>query len=95
MPVLDLTLTVSTEDRGGRWAAYVNELNFFAYGETEEEAVDRVNDILNALGESLGDISSAEAYLTDNGVAWLREPDSEEERLIHFGGIEVPDAFAV
>ena len=92
MPVLDLTLTVSTEDRGGRWAAYVNELNFFAYGNTQCEAIDRVNVVLNAISGSFDSTEAFETYLEDNGVKWLREPESPDGRLMVF---EVPDAFAV
>ena len=69
MPFLDVTLTVSTEERSDRWAAFVHELGFFAYGETEEEATDRVGHIVSALAESFaGDLPGFNAYLDKHEV---------------------------
>ena len=76
MPLLDVTLTVSTEERPDRWAAFVHELGFFAYGKTEEEASDRVERILSALAESFaGDVPGFNTYLDEHEVKYVRLDD--------------------
>lgn len=78
MPLLDVTLTVSTEERPDRWAAFVHELGFFAYGKTEKEASDRVEHILSALAESFaGDAAGFSAYLDEHEVKYVQLDDPD------------------
>ena len=98
MALLDVTLIVSTEERTERWAAFVHELGFFAYGKTEEEASDRVGRILSVLAESFaGDVPGFNTYLDKHEVkyVWLDDPGTlhESNRFVaHYRGNVVPPA---
>ena len=79
MPEFDLTLTLSTMEFPDRWSTYVHELGFFAFGQTEEEAEERVGDHLRAIAESFaGDMPGFQGYLDEHGVKYilLDDPDN-------------------
>jgi hypothetical protein len=77
MPDFGVTLTISAEERQDRWGVWVEELAFFAYGETADEAEKRVGDMLAAIATSFNDEPGGfETYLKERGVQYevLDEP---------------------
>ncbi len=101
MPSLDVTLTVSAEERPDCWALFVHELGFFAYGATEQAAHNRIESLLSALVASFdSDAEQVRNYLDACSVkyVWLDEaaPDLAETasvstRLGDLGQITIPE----
>ena len=75
MILLDVTLTVSTKERTDRWIAFIHELGFFVYGQTEEEVNDRVGYMLNDLADSFEHDHHFVTYLDRHAVKYVKLDD--------------------
>lgn len=83
MAIIDVSLTVSSEEREDRWVVHVHELDYYAYGKTEDEALERVPYLFNALAESFGkDLDGFRDYLTTHQVKFIWAEDSPENESV-------------
>ena len=106
MPNLDMTLTITTEEREDRWAVFVKELAFTVYGVTEQEAQNAVEEAVTVLLNSFdGDAAALQEFLRHRNVAHVLNEDiaiktyeqsaPPKRHLLELRGREVPLAVAI
>ncbi len=82
---ISFTANVSIEDRADHWAAYIEPLGMTVYGDTEDDALDRVQQALKFFIDNFGNgndgVQKVRRYLDFHGVASHVTEDDTVRRI--------------
>ena len=84
-PTVEMNVTVSVKQRPDRWALFVHEFGFYAYGHSLAEANQAVEDGVSALLYSVTQHDDLPDYLNRKGVKdWriIEDTTTTEQRSI-------------
>ena len=94
MARVDMHITVQTEQREDRWACYVPEFGFTAYGESRKDANQEVDNALAALvGSFNNDQRAIRRFLESRNVNHCIQRDADvhvQAPVIESRRVEVP-----
>ena len=82
---ISFTVNVQLEDRDDHWAAYIEPLGMTVYGDTENDAINRVQQAMSFFMDNFGSgsdgVQKVRRYLDSHGVASQVTEDDMVKRI--------------